>query len=152
MIWGIAQIPQSIWPVSSPRFEESTSKILVESVTSRSTCYVICEGSDQSHSDCQCGCRQNPTISFFLAYYCAKISKFGAISIEKVHIPGVQSAGWLDIHFTVGISCERAAPLAEKNVAARHHVMRNLISLHKEHRVYWTRKMPPRGTTYWEVW
>jgi hypothetical protein len=28
----------------------------------------------------------------------------------------IQSSGWLDIHFTVGISCERAAPLAKKNV------------------------------------
>jgi hypothetical protein len=28
--------------------------------------------------------------------------------------PGVQGAGWLDIHFIVGTSCERAAPLAEK--------------------------------------
>jgi hypothetical protein len=34
----------------------------------------------------------------------------------------VQCAGCLDIHFTVGMSCERAAPLAEKNAAARHHV------------------------------
>jgi hypothetical protein len=31
----------------------------------------------------------------------------------RQYIPGVQSAGWLDIHFTVGTSCERAAPLAE---------------------------------------
>jgi hypothetical protein len=52
----------------------------------------------------------------------------------------------LDINFTVGISCERAAPLAEKNAAARHHVLRSLISMHNEHRVYWTRKMLPRGT------
>jgi hypothetical protein len=29
----------------------------------------------------------------------------------------------LDINFTVGTSCERAAPLAEKNAAARHQVM-----------------------------
>jgi hypothetical protein len=28
-------------------------------------------------------------------------------------ISGVQSAGRLDIHFTVGTSCERTAPLAE---------------------------------------
>jgi hypothetical protein len=41
----------------------------------------------------------------------------------------------LDIHFTVGTSCERAAPLAKKNAAARHHVLRSLISLHNEHRV-----------------
>jgi hypothetical protein len=33
------------------------------------------------------------------------------------------------------ISCERAAPLAEKNAALRHHVLRSLISLHIEHRV-----------------
>jgi hypothetical protein len=44
------------------------------------------------------------------------------------HLLGVQSAGWLAIHFTVGISCERAAPLAEKNTAARHHVLRSLIN------------------------
>jgi hypothetical protein len=50
-----------------------------------------------------------------------------------VNLTGVQSAGWLDIHFTVGTSCERAAPLAEKNAAARHHVLRSLISLHNEH-------------------
>jgi hypothetical protein len=41
----------------------------------------------------------------------------------------------VDIHFTVGTSCERAAPLAEKNAAALHHVLRSLISLHNEHRV-----------------
>jgi hypothetical protein len=41
----------------------------------------------------------------------------------------------LDIHFTFGTSCERAAPLAEKNAAARHHVLRSLISLRSEHRV-----------------
>jgi hypothetical protein len=35
----------------------------------------------------------------------------------------------LDIHFTVRTSCESAAPLAEKNAAARHHVLRRLISL-----------------------
>jgi hypothetical protein len=40
----------------------------------------------------------------------------------------------LDIEFTPGTSCERAAPLAEKNAAARHHVLRSLISLHNEHR------------------
>jgi hypothetical protein len=56
-------------------------------------------------------------------------------------LPGVQSAGVVDIHFTVGVSCERAASL----------VLRSLISLHNEHHVYWTRKMPPRGRTYWEV-
>jgi hypothetical protein len=38
-------------------------------------------------------------------------------------------------HFTVGTSSEIAAPLAEKNAAARHHVLRSLISLHNEHRV-----------------
>jgi hypothetical protein len=54
----------------------------------------------------------------------------------------------LDIHFTVGISREKAAPLAEKNAAARHQVLRSLISLHNEHREYWTRKMPLLGTTY----
>jgi hypothetical protein len=38
----------------------------------------------------------------------------------------------LDIHFTVGISCERAALLTEKNAAAWHHVLRSPISLHSE--------------------
>jgi hypothetical protein len=33
-------------------------------------------------------------------------------------IQSVQSAGWLDIHFTVGTSYERAVPLADKNAAA----------------------------------
>jgi hypothetical protein len=42
----------------------------------------------------------------------------------------------LDIHFTVGISCERAAPLAEKNAAALHHVLGSLISLHNEHPIF----------------
>jgi hypothetical protein len=51
-------------------------------------------------------------------------------------LPGVQSAGCLDIHFTVGISCKRAAPLAKKNAAARHHLLRSLISLHNEHPIY----------------
>jgi hypothetical protein len=41
----------------------------------------------------------------------------------------------LDIPFNVGTSCERAAPLAEKNAAARHHVLRSMISLHNEYRV-----------------
>jgi hypothetical protein len=50
-------------------------------------------------------------------------------------VSDVQSAGWLNIQFTVGTSCERAAPLAEKNAVARHHVMRSLISLHNEHSV-----------------
>jgi hypothetical protein len=45
------------------------------------------------------------------------------------------TVGWFDIHFTVLISCERAAPPAEKNAAARHHVLRSLISLHNEHPV-----------------
>jgi hypothetical protein len=47
---------------------------------------------------------------------------------------GVQSAGWLDIRFTVGTSCERAAPLGEKHATARHHVLRSPISLNSEHR------------------
>jgi hypothetical protein len=51
----------------------------------------------------------------------------------------------LDIHFTVGTSCERAAPLAEKNAAARHHVLRSLISLHNEHRI----EGENRGTDGW---
>jgi hypothetical protein len=55
--------------------------------------------------------------------------------IVNLIILGVQSAGLLDIHVTVGTSCERAAPLAEKNAAVRHHVLRSLISLHNEHRI-----------------
>jgi hypothetical protein len=31
---------------------------------------------------------------------------------------------------------KRAAPLAEKNAVARHHVLRSLISLHNEHPIY----------------
>jgi hypothetical protein len=42
----------------------------------------------------------------------------------------------LDIHFTVGTSCESAAPLAEKNAIARHHVLRSPISLHNEHLLF----------------
>jgi hypothetical protein len=42
----------------------------------------------------------------------------------------------LDIHFTVGTSCERAVPLSGKNVAAQHYVLRSLISLHNEHLLY----------------
>jgi hypothetical protein len=38
----------------------------------------------------------------------------------------------MDIHFTVVISCERAAPLAEKNAAALYHLL-SLITLHNEH-------------------
>jgi hypothetical protein len=52
-----------------------------------------------------------------------------------LYISGVQSAGWVDIRFTIGTSCERAAALAEKNAAARHHVLRSLIRLHNEHHV-----------------
>jgi hypothetical protein len=50
-------------------------------------------------------------------------------------ISGVLSAGWLDIHFTVGISCESASPLAEENAAAHHHVPRTLKSLQDERQV-----------------
>jgi hypothetical protein len=52
------------------------------------------------------------------------------------HVTGVQSAGWLDIHFTVGISCVRAAPLAGKHGDWRHHLLTYLISLHNEHSVF----------------
>jgi hypothetical protein len=41
----------------------------------------------------------------------------------------------LDIDFIVGIPCERATPLAEKNAVAWHHVLRSLISLHNEHSI-----------------
>jgi hypothetical protein len=46
----------------------------------------------------------------------------------------------LDIHFTVGISCEGAAPHAEKNAAVRHHVLRSLISLHNKHPIFLSHK------------
>jgi hypothetical protein len=67
---------------------------------------------------------------------CRKVQRNEKHRYYREHIlelPGVQSAGWLDIHFTVVISCERAASLAEKNSAARHHVLRRLINLHNEH-------------------
>jgi hypothetical protein len=70
--------------------------------------------------------------------YCMHAHDFTQKDINKwgvcisLYLSGVQSAGWLDIHFTVGTSCERAAPLAEKN-AVWHHVLRSLISLHNEH-------------------
>jgi hypothetical protein len=43
-------------------------------------------------------------------------------------------ADWTFI-LTIRVSCERATPLAEKNFAARHHVLRSLISLHNEHSI-----------------
>jgi hypothetical protein len=49
------------------------------------------------------------------------------INISKIH-----STGWLDIHTTVGNSCENEVPLAKKNAVARHHVLRRLISLHND--------------------
>jgi hypothetical protein len=54
---------------------------------------------------------------------------------ENGNISGVHNAELLDIHFTFGTSCERAAPLAEKNAAARHHVLGSLISLHTDHMI-----------------
>jgi hypothetical protein len=67
----------------------------------------------------------------------SKYMKFGTnIDWKLAYKLVVQNAGWLDIHFTVGISCERAAPLAEQNAAARYHVLRSLISLHNEHAIY----------------
>jgi hypothetical protein len=58
-------------------------------------------------------------------------------------VPVVQSAGWWDIHFTVGTSYERAAPLAEKNAAlglsdfsVSGDARRHPISLRSEHSVY----------------
>jgi hypothetical protein len=45
-----------------------------------------------------------------------KLNKYKAVYIVIVIliILGVQSACWLDVHFTVGTSYERAAPLVEK--------------------------------------
>jgi hypothetical protein len=63
--------------------------------------------------------------------------------------------------------CHRAGPRTEKsdkpaqwtpcifdenNASVRHHILRSLINLHNDHRVYLTRKMPSCGTLYWEVW
>jgi hypothetical protein len=64
-----------------------------------------------------------------------KISLSGAQISSRAELSGVQSLGSLDINFTVGTFCKRAAPLAEKNAATRHHVLRSLMSLHIEHRV-----------------
>jgi hypothetical protein len=55
-------------------------------------------------------------------------SRKGSLIVTDILLPGVHRAGWFDIHFTVGTSSERAAPLAEKNGAARLHVLRSLIS------------------------
>jgi hypothetical protein len=55
----------------------------------------------------------------------------------------------LDIHFIAETSCERAAPLAEKNAAARHHALRNLISLHNKHRVFHSHGL--RFTNYYKI-
>jgi hypothetical protein len=33
------------------------------------------------------------------------------------------------------LPCERAAPLAEKNTARRHHILKSLAGLHNEHRI-----------------
>jgi hypothetical protein len=60
----------------------------------------------------------------------------GFDSRQGQDIWGVWSAGWFDIHFAVGTSCERAVPLAKKNATARHHVLRSLIRLHNEHSVF----------------
>jgi hypothetical protein len=76
----------------------------------------------------------NP-LQMFISYNPYSRQKIIPIVTICLNIPGVQSAGWLDIHFTVGTCCERAAPLAEKNDAARHQVLRSLIRLHSEHRV-----------------
>jgi hypothetical protein len=56
-----------------------------------------------------------------------ELSKYDSIGCSERRLIGHS----LDI----GTSCERAAPFAEKNAAARHHVLRSLISLHNEHRV-----------------
>jgi hypothetical protein len=52
-----------------------------------------------------------------------------ALLTECTFISGAQSAGLLDIHFTVGTSCERAAPLAEKNAAVQHHVLGSSVDV-----------------------
>jgi hypothetical protein len=48
-------------------------------------------------------------------------------------ISGVQRRRFIGYSFYLWNFCERAVPLAEKNAAVRHHVLRSLISLHKEH-------------------
>jgi hypothetical protein len=59
-----------------------------------------------------------------------RINSFKNVPVDR-DLPRVLSAGWLDIDFTVGTSYERAVWLAEKNAAARHHVLRSLISLRR---------------------
>jgi hypothetical protein len=92
-------------------------------------------------------------MSKFISFYCSNAvlpptwpSSGGRTNIKEnftahthkyiyiyIYISGVESVGWLDFHFTVGTSCERAVRLAEKNVAARHRVLRSPISLQNEH-------------------
>jgi hypothetical protein len=50
-------------------------------------------------------------------------------------VSDVQNLDWLDIHFTIRTSYKTAAPLAKEN-AARHYVLRSLINLRNEYRVY----------------
>jgi hypothetical protein len=76
---------------------------------------------------------------------------FGPIYYSTLYISTVQSVGWLDIHFTIRTSCERAAPFAKKNGAAQHHVLRSLISLHNEHLVYIYIKDRKFNPSLWRV-
>jgi hypothetical protein len=46
-------------------------------------------------------------------------------NVQSLYVSGVKSAGWWDIDFTVGNFRKRCAT--------------------------WTRKLPPRGSTYWEA-
>jgi hypothetical protein len=41
----------------------------------------------------------------------------------------------------------KSCATCRENAAVRHRLLRSLIILHNEHRVYWRRKLPPRGTT-----
>jgi hypothetical protein len=67
-----------------------------------------------------------PSNSAYLYVY-SQIQQFSYIGCSKRRLN--------EHSFYRRTSYERAAPLAEKNAAARHHVLISLISLHNEHRV-----------------
>jgi hypothetical protein len=62
-------------------------------------------------------------ITFVLNLQCLRrreVHLTASLNIFSVALlTGVQSAGCLDIRFNVGTSCERTAPLAEKNPPVR---------------------------------